>query len=145
MPVLHFLIPPLTLSMWKGALRRFSSRAARGVDGVAPEDLLRLPDTLTMRLLDILAGIEERTLPWPQQLLFGVVITIAKVLDPQQAADFRPVVIYGVIYRAWSSLRSRQLLKQLAPFVPDACFGFVLGAAFMAFFPTPSWERQLSS
>ena len=124
-PALHFVIPELTVQMWRSALKRFKKSAARGVDGVAAEDLLRLPEQLTLQLLGILKEIEQGTLPWPQQLLFGVVITIAKTLTPCTAMDYRPVVIYGVVYRAWSSIRSKQLLRQLAPYIPDACIGFV--------------------
>ena len=38
---------------------------------------------------------------------------------------FRPLVIFSVIYRALSSLRSRQLLRWLAPHMDCEAFGFV--------------------
>ena len=124
-PQVQFEIAPLTLPMWRRALRRFKKNAARGVDGISAADLLNLPDWLTVHLLQLLTEIELGESEWPLQLLYGVVLSIAKIHAPHEPGHFRPVVIFGTIYRTWSSLRSRQLLAQLAPHIPDACFGFV--------------------
>ena len=124
-PTISFDLPPITPALWRSSLKRFRSNAARGADGVSSEDLVRLPLWLTVQLLDLLTRIEAGDLNWPPQLLYGIVICIAKVADPHEATEFRPVVIFGVCYRAWSSIRARQLLRQLAPYVPDTCFGFI--------------------
>ena len=124
-PVLDLEVPPLRLCDWRQALHRYSARAARGLDGISPADLLHLPDSYTEALLTILRKIEQGSLQWPLQLLHGVCVAIAKTLGAHQPSGFRPVVIFSVIYRTWSALRSRQLLAKLAPFAPAEQFGFL--------------------
>ena len=124
-PKIHFDLPVITVTKWKTALKRYGPTAARGVDGVSHEDLLRLPDSLTQHLLGLLCLIENGESGWPRQLLYGVVISLAKVLDAHQAGSFRPVVIFGTVYRTWASIRSKQLIQQLAPHIPGSCFGFM--------------------
>ena len=124
-PSLHFDIEDITIPTWRKALKRYSSRAARGVDGISPRDLLKLPDELTQALLNLLMDIELGNAVWPVQLLHGIVICLAKVTGAHEAGQFRPVVIFGVVYRTWASIRSRQLLMRLHAHVPGSCYGFL--------------------
>ena len=127
-PQFHFQIPPLSLSMWKKGLRRFKSTAARGVDGISPRDLLNLPDAWSLQLLELLTRIEDGLESWPTSVLYGVVNLLAKDDDAHTISRFRPVVVFSVIYRAWSSLRARQLLRQLQLVMDCDAFGFMPGA-----------------
>ena len=127
-PQFHFQIPPLSLSMWKKGLRRFKSTAARGVDGISPRDLLNLPDAWSLQLLGLLTRIEDGLDSWPTSVLYGVVNLLAKDDDAHTISRFRPVVVFSVVYRAWSSLRARQLLRQLQLVMDCDAFGFMPGA-----------------
>ena len=126
-PQFSFDIPPLTLTMWKKGLRRFKRSAARGVDGISPLDLLSLPDAWSQQLLDLLTRIEDGQDSWPTSVLYGVVNLLAKDDDAHTISRFRPVVVFSVIYRAWSSLRARQLLRQLQLVMDCDAFGFMPG------------------
>ena len=102
----------------------------RGVDGVSHQDLLHLPSSFEASLLTLLERVEKGE-GWPQQTRFGVVQAIAKVDGAHEVSTFRPVVVLSLLYRTWSSLRSRQLLAQLVPHLPDGQVGFVPGQEAM--------------
>eukprot|EP00438_Fugacium_kawagutii_P032420 Skav234923 [mRNA] locus=scaffold840:956698:961575:+ [translate_table: standard] len=126
MPRLDFDLSPISLPQWRAALRRFGPRAARGVDGISHRDLLALPDAWTSRLLDLLNQVENGG-DWPQCVLYGVVNLLAKDQFPSSIDRYRPVVVFSVIYRTWSSLRSKQLIACLARFLDCDTYGFVPG------------------
>ena len=75
MPRYQFPQPQLTLDNWNFALAQFPKRPARGVDGIDVNDLTHLPPSVTSNLLDFLKGINEVDRPWPEQLLFGTVLS----------------------------------------------------------------------
>ena len=127
-PSVKMEITDITLAQWKRALKRFKPRAAIGVDGFSHRDLLRLPDEWTLQLLHLLHQIERAEMEWPAQLLYGKVISLAKRAQPLLPDHYRPVVIFSTIYRTWSSVRSRQLIAQIAPLLErfHAC-GFLPG------------------
>ena len=127
LPRLTFPGPDLSLSNWHATLCRFPARAARGVDGLSALDLRNLPSDATQQLLDFLGTIDGQTVGWPSQLRYGKVINLAKVDGAHLAKHFRPVVIFGTIYRAWSRLCARPLLNFLSHVVPAAALGFLPG------------------
>ena len=126
-PRLHIDLPPLDVATWRKALKRFKPHAARGVDGISHRDLLAMPLAWTERLLQLLCKIELGHTPWPKALLYGVVSVIAKDPCSKTVDRFRPIVIFSVIYRAWASIRSRQLLRILAPYMDPGAYGFLPG------------------
>ena len=127
MPKLHNSLPAITIEQWKKGLRRFKSYAARGTDGFSHLDLINMPDNLIESLLDLFNGIEEDRLNWPLQFLHGMINSLPKTSEPNGPSDFRPVVILPVAYRAWSSIRSRQMIRFLLPHVSDGAYGFLPG------------------
>ena len=58
LPQHSFDLPDIDESCWRKALRHLKVRAARGPDGWARDDLLRLPSSRTAELLALLQGIE---------------------------------------------------------------------------------------
>ena len=124
-PRLEIIAPPISLRQWKQVLRKFKATAARGVDGFHPQDLLQMPDSWSLRLLDLLSQIETGQMEWPTAVLYGVVMVLAKEATACTVERYRPVVVFSAIYRAWSSLRARQLLRQLKPYMDSTAFGFV--------------------
>ena len=133
-PSFRFEIEPISADQWRQALRRYKPHAARGVDGVSHLDLLALPMEWTQRLLDLLHAIEIGVSTWPTALLYGVVSVLAKDDNASKVSRFRPIVIFSIIYRTWASLRSKQLLRQLAPHMDVEAFGFLPGCE-----PTQLW------
>eukprot|EP00435_Cladocopium_sp_Y103_P060150 s1104_g21.t3 len=125
MPKIPLILPPLTLEMWTTALRRFRPNAARGADGWARKDLMNMSPFHMTQLLQLLTAIEQNQDAWPAQLLEGLVIAIAKRDDAHRPNEFRPIVLLSLIYRCWASLRSRQMLSQLEPYIHSDAHGFL--------------------
>ena len=99
---------------------RYSQKSPRGPDGYSHSDLKFVPPELQQSL-----NRWEPEATFPQALLTGFVHPLPKRSDSTQAADFRPVIIYSMIYRSWSSLRARQQLARHRQVVGDHQFGFV--------------------
>ena len=99
---------------------------ARGPDGVTQADLLALPSNLVARLLD-LYRLAEQTGRWPQQLLVGIVTSLAKTESATEVKHFRPITVVALAYRVWSSIRTKKVLKHLAAVAPAALSGALPG------------------
>ena len=102
-------LQPISLSAWRQAVRAKHPRTSSGPDGISRLDLLAMPDDLTMLVLDICHH-AEATGRWPQSALQGVVTAVQKAHTSAAVGDFRPITIFSLIYRCWSSLRARQCL-----------------------------------
>ena len=127
LPSFRFELPPLTVSMWLGAVRRYKPRAARGPDGIAKLDLLNLPDSCTRQLLELLVDVEVGRDDWPQQLLTGLVCLLSKGNKRLDAEGYRPICLFSMVYRTWAGLRARQMLCQLTQHMDFEAFGFLPG------------------
>ena len=105
-------------------LRSGKGLRTRGPDGWSADDLRHLPHEHLEDLSSMFSVIEAGA-PWPMQLVTGHVTALAKHENAVEAASFRPVVLYSLLYRLWSSAKSRCLLAQFARFMDFACFGFL--------------------
>ena len=132
-PILNFFrdtVPPgqpmqyryITLDTWYRALARKKKRAATGPDGWARQDLLHLPADLTQDLLDLLHRIEAGQ-PWPASVVTGIVFALEKLPEARLVTHYRPITVFSVIYRTWSTIRSKELLIHLQSSAPETCFG----------------------
>ena len=115
---------PISLSQWAIANKRYKQTAARGPDGFSRLDLLHMPTGLVHELLSQVALWEERR-EWPDALRNGFVFGLPKRLVSQTAGDFRPVVIYSIIYRSWSSIRARAFLRHLNDWAGHHQYGYL--------------------
>lgn len=113
---------PITLEQWRAELRKKKRHAAVGPDGMTKQDLLMLPTDLTLRLLDILAKVEQKT-PWPIQMVTGFVVALEKTPGAVKVGQFRPITIFSLAYRVWGSIRAKQILLHLSSFAPMTCTG----------------------
>ena len=127
MPKLRFPLKPITVSQWKCAVRRFKPNAACGVDGFRKNDLVHMSDLKIESLLSLLHSIEMESTEWPRQLLEGLVIGLAKISSPEMPQHFRPIILLSMIYRTWSSIRGRQMLRSLSHVIHDDTYGSVPG------------------
>ncbi|CAE7294281.1 unnamed protein product [Symbiodinium sp. CCMP2592] len=127
LPTGHFDLQPLCLQSWKAAIKHFRPRAARGPDGYALADLQHMPDSLTTELLDFLSSIEAGAQVWPDQWLLGFVCGLKKPNNVQGAEGYRPIVLLSIVYRCWSGLRARQLLRHFKKIMPATALGFLPG------------------
>ena len=102
----------LTPSLLRAVIHRKKRLAATGLDGVSRRDLIALDSNGIASLLSLYrkAG---TTGCWPQQVLNGAVKSLAKKVAPATPDHFRPVTVFSMVYRCWSSAESRYWLTQL--------------------------------
>ena len=118
--------PTFMTSTVRRCLQRKSSRSATGLDGVARADLLALLDS-DMELLLRTFSCAGQTGCWPQQVLNGYVRSLAKTEDPLCVGHYRPITVFSVWYRTWSSIAARHWLAQLSKVVDPFLCGNVVG------------------
>ena len=113
---------PISLDQWKKELSRKKKSAAVGPDGFSKQDLLRLPDDLTRCLLRIFELVEHGS-QWPTQLATGFVVALEKTPQATKVGQFRPITVFALAYRVYSSIRAKQLLCHLQGVAPSTCTG----------------------
>lgn len=113
---------PITYEQWVQEVRCKKKRSAVGPDGLSRDDMLNMPRSLVESLLGIIHGIESGQL-WPRQAITGFVIALEKIRGATKVSQFRPITIFSLTYRVWSSVRSKQLLRHLRQIAPETCMG----------------------
>jgi len=103
-------------------LRHKKKTTSAGFDGVTMTDLARMPLPVIQAFCDIFEESEKHG-RWPEQLVQGKVVCLAKVSSPGSPADFRPITVFSILYRIWSSFHSRNALQWLDPVLPDGLYG----------------------
>ena len=91
----HMSYVPITLPMWRQAVRDKHPRTSAGPDGISRLDLLAMPDDLTILVIDI-CHYAEATGRWPRSALQGVVTAIQKAQSSASVGDFRPITIFSL-------------------------------------------------
>ena len=114
----------LTVNAWSENVKRYSQRAARGPDSIDRLDLQYMPESFREDLVMFLQGCEQKR-QWPAQASVGFVHPLAKKQSSVAPGDFRPVIIYSMIYRTWSSIRARHVLRAMAKAASSRQFGFM--------------------
>lgn len=125
MPQMHFSWEELHPQTWRSMVNKFKATAARGPDGFSKADLQHMPDAFLDALLGLLHIVETTDADWPAQLTFGTVLGLSKVDDAHEVHHFRPITLFSTIYRTWSRLRTRQMVRQLAQYMPAEALGFL--------------------
>ena len=107
--------------LWKDAIKRMADRKATGICGWRPAELKVLP----REALEILALLFAKSLELgiPPFLLIASVSVLAKVPRPEHIKQSRPIAVFSTIYRVWSSMVSRQILKQWGKVFPPSVMG----------------------
>ena len=143
LPSGSFDLAPITTSVWHSALRRFKPRAARGPDGWALQDLRSMPPSRVEQLLTFLALVESQHGTWPQQLVTGFVCLLNKHNGRTDTEAYRPICLYSIVYRTWSGIRARQLLRCLRHYLPEDQLGFVPGMSATSLWYAVQCEIEL--
>ena len=105
--------PTFTINSVRRCIQRKSTRSATSLDGVSRRDVLALSDSDLGLLLRVF-HVSGLTGAWPQQVLNGYVRSLAKISGPLVVGHYRPITVFSVWYRAWSSVAARHWLAQLA-------------------------------
>ena len=84
--------------------------AATGLDGVSRADVMQADDTLLASLCNMYSRAETDGC-WPQQTTTGKVASLAKKEGAATTNEFRPITIFSLLYRVYSSIQARMLLR----------------------------------
>ena len=113
---------PLNAHSLADEIKCRKTRSAAGMDGVHLSDLKAMPENVLAQLCRIYHEAESSG-KWPQQVLNGSVSSLAKCASPQTALDFRPITIFSLVYRLWSSHHAKSILRELDCDLPSDLFG----------------------
>ena len=118
----HFHWATMDSGDLQNAIRSKHRKTSSGLDGVSLLDLRCMPATALQAFCDIFTQ-AEHTGRWPAQLVEGKVVSLAKVSSPSGPSDFRPITIFSILYRCWSSFHAHRALRCLDEVLPDTLFG----------------------
>eukprot|EP00438_Fugacium_kawagutii_P015307 Skav221896 [mRNA] locus=scaffold1395:707190:712031:+ [translate_table: standard] len=113
---------PITYEQWIANLKLKRTKSAAGPDGWSRADLLQLPQDLTQGILDVINKV-ECGLEWPEEMRTGIIHALEKHSQASSVNDYRPITVYSLIYRNWSSIRSKEALKHFLSHMPSECYG----------------------
>ena len=122
LPPMQWQFRPWTLSVFDTALRSKKSRSAVGPDGISRLDLQSMPSSVRQHLLQFYDRIET-SFEWPAQMATGIVSSLEKQPGALTTKGFRPIVIYSILTRIWSSVRARDFLKVFQTVAPHGLRG----------------------
>eukprot|EP00435_Cladocopium_sp_Y103_P048140 s519_g14.t1 len=137
MPTAPMQLRPLTVDRWYQALKSKKARSAKGMDSVSRADLLAMPLSFHAQVVRILNNLESEG-TWPDQWLDGAVHSLAKVDTPEVISHFRPITVMPLIYRTYTSLRARELLRHISQVAPASMYGNRPGQTAMSLW----WSLQ---
>ena len=117
-------IPKLHLdaNQIQAEIGRKKRSAATGLDGVSKLDLQALSPNVMASYLNLYERAETDGC-WPAQITAGKVHSLAKVPEAAVPDQFRPITIFSLAYRLWSSLQARYLLKHAEMWVHPGVHG----------------------
>ena len=125
-PNCEFLPDKISYEVWMHTVRSKKSSCATGPDGVSREDLLKMPKPYVLRLLALIHQ-SEQTGVWDPSFLTGLIVALEKHDKAKGPQDYRPICVFSLIYRCWSSIRAKQFLKWLVQWVHPSLLGHMPG------------------
>lgn len=110
---------------WKDAIRQISSTTARGCCGWAADELKQLPDNC---VADLMFTLQKYVCTgFPDWLMKATVLPVAKTYKADKASATRPITVLALIYRVWSKVMTKQILRTWARIMPKPISGFLPG------------------
>ena len=112
-PSSPLVLPEITVDEWIKTAKAKKSSTATGPDGISKSDLVHMPLDLVKQLVRIFNAIEHGQ-PWPKCLLTGLISATEKTENAKGPGDYRPITVLSLAYRVWATIRSRQILTDVA-------------------------------
>ena len=110
------------VQQFRTATKSKKKSAATGPDGVSRSDLMVLPDAVIDGIVSMYESIET-SYQWPAQMTIGIVSSLEKTPGALRTSEYRPIVVYSVLYRIWASYRARDFLRSFVAIAPDGVRG----------------------
>lgn len=112
----------ISIEQWDKCVRSKKKHSAVGPDGVSRLDLIRMPGGCRDALIRLINQIESGK-PWPKAIMVGLISSLEKHERALTAKDYRPIVVFSIVYRVWASIRARECLRWLLQFFPEELIG----------------------
>lgn len=108
---------PFSLDVWNKHCKGLNKRSSRGGCGFSVIEMVSFPPLIVQQLFRIFEACEHG-MPWPSSWVTAKVCMLSKCENPKSPFDARPITVFGVLYRQWSRIRSREILAYMASFMP---------------------------
>lgn len=122
----HWDMKPWTSTRLCKTILSKKRRAATGPDGVSRCDLAYFAQVFPQPFTDLFDAIEGGR-PWPRQLTRGFVASLYKNKGDGGVDRYRPIAVFPLLYRVWSTCRASYSLHSLMPVLPKSIAGGVPG------------------
>eukprot|EP00435_Cladocopium_sp_Y103_P070529 s234_g35.t1 len=122
LPRLQLEWPPLDSTSLAHCISQKKSSTSGGLDGVTLQDLKSMPVGALQCFCDMFAQAEQSG-EWPTQVLAGRVTSLAKTETPETALDFRPITVFGLLFRCWGTHNARKAIRAIDPALPIGLYG----------------------
>eukprot|EP00435_Cladocopium_sp_Y103_P045874 s1099_g13.t1 len=122
----HAPAPVVTVDIFRKTVKAKAKHAATGLDGISRLDLLSLRDDEVGHIISLLS-LAQSSGCWPQQVLNGYVRSLAKVANPESVGHYRPITVFGIVYRTWSTVVARHWLAAVSQVVDPFLCGSTTG------------------
>ena len=108
--------------LFRAEVARKRKHTSTGLDGVSRQDLIQADDATVDSYLNMFlrAELEGR---WPKVVTSGKVVSLAKVEAASSPSQFRPITVFSLAYRCWSSLNARYCLQAADTWVHPDVYG----------------------
>ena len=136
-PQLETFDATISLSEVQFAIHHLKQNKARGMDGWSNMELKLLHDGEVQMLTDFFNAV-GRYESWPDSMSSAWVSLLAKVPQPLQPSDGRPITVLPTLYRLWSKITARKVFATILPVLPPDLYGSVPGKSTL----DAAWELQ---
>lgn len=113
------------IDVWIEVIRKSRSQSARGVDGWYMDEIKTLPTAAITALAKLFA--QHKGQAFGEKDMQVITIPMGKVDCPEKPSQTRPITLLGMIYRIWSKVSSKIILRQLQKTLPESIIGFIPG------------------
>ena len=110
------------LSFWQDAVKKLKSHSARGIDMISAQELKFLSDDMFQDIANVLTSYHHG---FPEWFMIGLTCPLAKTQDIPSNGQTRPITIMAQLYRLWSAVSSRHLLRVLSEWAPPSITGLL--------------------
>ena len=110
------------ISLWTAAISALKVPCARGVDAISTQELKMLPLDAVVHLRDVLTSYQTG---FPTWFMMALTCPVPKVPETPLVGQIRPITLLAQLYRLWSRVICKQLLKHLSSQTPEPLTGLL--------------------
>lgn len=116
-PVPEMPFEDFSMQLWDKHVKAVKTKTARGGCGFSAKEMLNFPPAILEWLFEIYRFCERRS-SWPKNWVLARVSMLAKTAHPTTPFDARPITVFSILYRQWARVRSKQILRHMATYMP---------------------------